>query len=127
MSSQFSLQSSLRHATFTLRWNTPKKGCVNYLAINPVSIVLGCHSPVLDFNLCPFELVHFHELEEWFVAIHRRDLQLVFVPVLGEARLHVAFAHIEGLPMDLCALVADEDPKGDIEHGARIIETVNAI
>ena len=103
------------------------KGCVNYLAINPVPVVFGSHSPVLDFDLCPFELVYFHELEEGFVSVHRRDLQLVFVPVLGEARLDVAFAHIKALPMDLCTLVADEDSKGDVEHGARIIEAINAI
>ena len=92
-----------------------------YFCIDSVPIVFGSYSPVLYLNLCSFKLVHFHKFEERLIAEHRRNLKLVLVPVLREACLDVTLAHVKGLPVDLCALVANEDTKSNVEHGAGIV------
>ena len=51
----------------------------------------------------------------------------MFVPVLGEACLHVALVHVKDLPMNLCTLTTDEDSECDVEHSARVVQAVDAV
>ena len=66
-------------------------------------------------------LVYFHEIEEGLVAVVGCHSELVFVPVLCEAVFDVRLAHIEALPVNYCALLAEEDTECDVEHGRRVL------
>ena len=95
--------------------------------VHTISIVLDGHGFVFLLNSHLLYAVLLHEFEERAIAEHLGNFQLMLIPVLQEASLHIAGVHIKDLPVDLGASFTNERAKGHIEMCGLLLSTVDAV
>ena len=93
--------------------------------VQPISVVFYSNRFVLLRNAQLLDVILLQKLKVGSIAKHLSHFQLVNVPVFTEARFNIAFSHVEDLPVDVGAEVADEDSIGDIEMSTFILATLH--
>ena len=98
-----------------------------HLEIDAVSVELDSDGAILLHDRQLLNVVLLDELKKGPVSVELRHFELVLVPVLVEAGLHVALGHVKDGPVDAGACLANENAKRHVEVRRFVLSTLHAV